>query len=194
MYKLWDLFNSLSAFALPSAWKCAIVMPPHKAGAHHDFNNYCPPKICYQVIYSSLCRSVCCPYQTHQCAMYRTLNCLPLSAQRHYHWFQCIFKCIKFISNNIQHYTYPHTLANKLRILTFLFLKLTKKLAVMLFNSKHLLTRTICDRGLLQDLYIFLVETLKRWTNPINRVWKNKQFRCYVQDAMYCIADISTAK
>lgn len=77
--------------------------------------------------------------------MYRTLNCLPLSARRHYHWLQCIFKCIQLISNNIQHYTYPHTLANRLRILTFLVLKLTKNLAVMLFNSKHLLTRTICQ-------------------------------------------------
>ena len=47
MYKLCDLFNSLSTCALPSAWKCAIVMPLHEEGDHHDFNNYGPSKIYY---------------------------------------------------------------------------------------------------------------------------------------------------
>lgn len=126
--------------------------------------------------------------------MYRTLNCLPLSARRHYHWLHCIFKCIHFISNNIQHYTYPHTHANELRILIFLFLKLTKKLAVMLFNFKHLLTRTICSfKGAFARFgHIFW---LKHSSNELTLSTECEKTNWhYVQDAMYCITNISTPK
>ena len=48
-------------------------------------------------IYNSLCRFILrCPYRTHHCSMYESLNWLPLNSRRHHHWLQCIFKCIHF--------------------------------------------------------------------------------------------------
>ena len=49
------------------------------------------------VLYNSLCRFVLrCPYRTHHCLMYNSLNWLQPKARRPFHWLLFIFKCIYF--------------------------------------------------------------------------------------------------
>lgn len=63
------------------------------------------------VTYNSLCRFVLrYPYRIHHFSMYETLNWLPLSARRLYHWVQCIFKYIQFsCPSNVKIYLIPYT-------------------------------------------------------------------------------------
>lgn len=47
--------------------------------------------------YNKLCRFVLgCPFTTHHCSMYSSLNWSSLETRRHSHWFQLIFKGIHF--------------------------------------------------------------------------------------------------
>jgi len=53
-------------------------------------------------LYNSLCRFVLrCPYSTHNCLMYVSLNWLAPKARRKFHWSLFTFKCIYF---NFPHY------------------------------------------------------------------------------------------
>lgn len=69
------------------------------------------------VIYNSLCRFILrCPYRTHRCSMYESLNCLPLNRRRHYHWLLFIFKCIHFnCPSYLKEYLIPFTSPYPLR-------------------------------------------------------------------------------
>uniref|UniRef100_A0A3B1IDR7 Reverse transcriptase domain-containing protein n=1 Tax=Astyanax mexicanus TaxID=7994 RepID=A0A3B1IDR7_ASTMX len=47
------------------------------------------------VVFNSLCRFVLrCPYRTHHCFMFESINWLQPKSRRQYHWVQFIFKCI----------------------------------------------------------------------------------------------------
>lgn len=49
------------------------------------------------IIYNSLCRFILrCPYRTHHCFMYDSLNWLSPKARRNFHWLLFIYKCIHF--------------------------------------------------------------------------------------------------
>ena len=49
------------------------------------------------VAYNSICRFVLrCPYLTHHCVLYDSLNWLSPHARRQFHWLLFIFKCIYF--------------------------------------------------------------------------------------------------
>ena len=49
------------------------------------------------VLFNSLCRFVLrCPYNTHHCQMYSSLNWLQPKSRRQLHWFLFIYKCIHF--------------------------------------------------------------------------------------------------
>ncbi|XDV21785.1 hypothetical protein PO909_026805, partial [Leuciscus waleckii] len=49
------------------------------------------------VLYNSLCRFVLrCPYRTHHCLMYESLNWPAPKSRRQLHWLTLIFKCIHF--------------------------------------------------------------------------------------------------
>ena len=61
-----------------------------------------------KVTYNNLCRFILrCPYMTHHCSMYASLNWLTPQARRHYHWLTFIFKCI--------HNNYPDYLKQYIR-------------------------------------------------------------------------------
>ena len=68
------------------------------------------------VIYNNLCRFVLrCPYRTHHCTLYESLNWLDPKSRRHYHWLQFIFKCIFFnyplyLKQFLDPYTSPYNL------------------------------------------------------------------------------------
>lgn len=47
------------------------------------------------VIYNSICRFVLrCPFRTHHCQIYQSLNLLSLNSRRQFHWLQFVYKCI----------------------------------------------------------------------------------------------------
>ena len=49
------------------------------------------------VTYNNICRFVLrCPYTTHHCVLYDTLNWLSPQSRRQFHWLIFIFKCIHF--------------------------------------------------------------------------------------------------
>ena len=48
-------------------------------------------------VYNRICRFILdCPYHTHHCSMYQSLQFPPLHIRRQTHWLQFIFKCIYF--------------------------------------------------------------------------------------------------
>ena len=48
-------------------------------------------------VYNRICRFILqCPYHTHRCLMYQTLQLPPVHIRRQIHWLQFIFKCIYF--------------------------------------------------------------------------------------------------
>uniref|UniRef100_A0A671Z0G9 Reverse transcriptase domain-containing protein n=1 Tax=Sparus aurata TaxID=8175 RepID=A0A671Z0G9_SPAAU len=50
-----------------------------------------------KVTYNNLCRFILrCPYRTHHCTMYHSLNWLTPEFRRQFHWLQFIFKCIYY--------------------------------------------------------------------------------------------------
>ena len=67
-------------------------------------------------IYNRLCRFILgCPYLTHHCSMYETLNLPSPTVRRQQHWLQFIFKCIYFnypqyLKQYMVHYTSRHQL------------------------------------------------------------------------------------
>ena len=68
------------------------------------------------VTYHNLCRFILkCPYRTHHCSMYESLNWLSLKSRRHFHWMQFIFKCIfsnypPYLKQYLDPYTAPYNL------------------------------------------------------------------------------------
>lgn len=67
-------------------------------------------------LYNRLCRFILgCPYTTHHCTMYETLNLPSLTVRRQQHWLQFIFKCIYFdypqyLKRYMNHLTSRHQL------------------------------------------------------------------------------------
>ena len=68
------------------------------------------------VIYNSLCRFVLrCPFRTHHCQMYQSLNLLSLNARRQFHWLQFVHKCIfsnypSYLKQHLILYQSPYSL------------------------------------------------------------------------------------
>ena len=68
------------------------------------------------VIYNNLCRFVLrCPFRTHHCIMYESLNWLNPKSRRQHHWLQFIFKCIFFnyplyLKQYLEPFTSPYNL------------------------------------------------------------------------------------
>ena len=70
------------------------------------------------VLYNSLCRFVLrCPYRTHHCSMYSSLDWLQPKARRQLHWYLFLFKCVHFtcpsyLKQSLEPYTSPYPLRN----------------------------------------------------------------------------------
>ena len=68
------------------------------------------------VTYNNLCRFILrCPYRTHHCTMYETLNWLSPKSRRYCHWMHLTFKCIFFnfppyLKQLLERYTPPYNL------------------------------------------------------------------------------------
>ena len=69
------------------------------------------------VTYNNICRFVLrCPYTTHHCVLYDTLNWLSPQARRQFHWLLFIFKCVYFdYPLYLKHFLIPHTSRYALR-------------------------------------------------------------------------------
>ena len=69
-------------------------------------------------LHNSLCRFVLrCPYRTHHCSLYSTLDWLQPKARRQFHWFQLLFKCVHlnsppYLKQSLVPYTSPYPLRN----------------------------------------------------------------------------------
>ena len=68
-------------------------------------------------VYNQLCRFVLdCPYMTHHCTLYETLNLPSPTSRRHQHWLQFIFKCIYFnYPQYLKQLLVPYTSSHQLR-------------------------------------------------------------------------------
>jgi len=75
------------------------------------------------VLYNSLCRFVLrCPYRTHHCQLYESLNWLLPKSRRQFHWSLLIFKCIHFnFPSYLKYYLIPFNTQYNLRHTVQLF-------------------------------------------------------------------------
>ena len=80
------------------------------------------------VLYNSLCRFVLrCPYDTHHCHMYNSLNWLQPKSRRQLHWFLFIYKCIYFrCPSYLKQYLAQSTSSYPLRHLEHPYFKIPK--------------------------------------------------------------------
>lgn len=73
------------------------------------------------VTFNSLCRfTLLCPYRTHHCTLYESLNWLPPNTRMQSHWLQFILKCI-FLTcpPYLKQYFVPHSSSYSLRQLQY---------------------------------------------------------------------------
>ena len=69
------------------------------------------------VAFNNICRFVLrCPFNTHHCVMYDSLNLLSPKARRQYHWYQVIFKCVySEYPSYLKEYLIPYRPSYRLR-------------------------------------------------------------------------------
>lgn len=100
------------------------------------------------VVYNNICRFVLrCPYRTHHCFMYDTLNWLPLYSRRRFHWLLFVFKCIYFnYPLYLKQLLVPFRSSYSLRHTQpfLLCLEFLKKLGDVLLSLKHHQIGIIC--------------------------------------------------
>ena len=67
--------------------------------------------------FQNICRFVLrCPFTTHQCVMYDSLNLLSPKARRQYQWYQVIFKCVNSdYPSYLKEYLIPYRPSYRLR-------------------------------------------------------------------------------
>lgn len=80
------------------------------------------------VIYNSICRFVLrCPFRTHHCQMYQSLNLLSLNSRRQFHWLQFVYKCIfSNYPSYLKQYLIPYQTSYSLRDTDYLFFSVPK--------------------------------------------------------------------
>ena len=93
------------------------------------------------VLYNSLCRFVLrCPFRTHHCLMYESLNWLAPKSRRQLHWSLFIFKCINFnYPPYLKHYLIPFSSQYRLRHTDYLFFltpRISKEIGRRAFKFK----------------------------------------------------------
>lgn len=123
------------------------------------------------VLYNSLCRFILkCPFQTHHCVMYESLNWLSLKSRRKFLWFQFIFKCNYFsFPSYLKQYLTPLTSQYSLRHTSNLFFqtpRISKEMGRRAFkykapadwNNLPVLLRTVTSFPLFKSsLFTFLL-------------------------------------
>ena len=69
------------------------------------------------VVFNNICRFVLrCPFITHHCVLYDSLNLLSPKARRQYHWYQVIFKCVYYdYPSYLKEYLIPYRPSYRLR-------------------------------------------------------------------------------
>ena len=93
------------------------------------------------VVYNSLCRFILsCPFKTHHCLMYESLNWLSPKSRRMLHWIQFIFKCNYFsFPPYLKQFLIPLTSQYSLRHTSNLFFltpRITKEIGRRAFKYK----------------------------------------------------------
>lgn len=93
------------------------------------------------VAYNNLCRFVLrCPFRTHHCVLYDSLNVLSPKARRQFHWYQFIFKCVYLdFPQYLKGYLISHRPGHRLRLTehpTFTVPNITKEIGRRAFKFR----------------------------------------------------------